>query len=38
MALNSAINNDNEPLRAADEHFILLREKIGFEIIIEGMG
>jgi len=38
MALNSAINNHDEPLRAANEHFILLREKIGFEIAIDGIG
>lgn len=38
MALNPPLNGSGEPLRIQNEHFILERKGIEFEVKIEGMG
>jgi len=38
MAINPPLNRNFEPLRVANEHFILMRNNIDFEVIIENLG
>ena len=38
MSINPPLTSDLDPLRNSNEHFILQRDAVTFEIIIDGLG